>query len=334
MAKELNEIRIIELFRKHLDSSPHIFMGLKSATGIHEDAGVIRLSDGKLLVVTTDLIGRKTHVPPKMTLFQMGQKAVTVNVSDLAAMGAEPLGLVFSVGFPKDITTKDVEDIAKGMNVAAKQYGTCVFGGDTNQTDDIILAGTAIGITNEEQILLRSGAQEDDIVAVTGWIGGAALGLYCLKKGIELDFHLLQYTLEPKARLKEALILNKLKAVTAAGDITDGLAWEIFKIGEASEKGIIIYEDHLPIQEKVIEIAHAYNLDPLELALYIGEDFELVLTISPDKWELVKKKCAEMNIKITAIGKVISDRKILMEMKSGQIISLRKEGYDQFKTKF
>ncbi|MHA1129582.1 MAG: thiamine-phosphate kinase [Candidatus Helarchaeota archaeon] len=334
MVRELGEIKIIELFRKYFETQPHIFMGVGNPTGIHEDAGAIRLEEKKLLVVTTDLIGKKTHVPPSMTLRQMGRKAVIVNISDLAAMGAEPLGLVFSVGFPNDIKVEQIEAIARGMNEAAKAYNTCIFGGDTNKTDDIILAGTAIGLTDEDHILLRSGAHENDIIAVTGWIGDAALGLYCLKNHLQIDSEVLQSTLEPKARLTEALALNKLEAITAAGDITDGLALELYKIGEASKKGMIIEEKKLPIQKSVKETAQTHGLNPIDLALYIGEDFELLLTIKPDKWHLVQKTCAELNLQITQIGKVTAEKKIVMESIDGKIIELQKKGYDQFKNNF
>lgn len=334
MPDELSEIRIIEIFRKYFKTQPHVYMGVADPKGLQEDAGAIRLGNKKLLVVTTDLIGKKTHIPPKMTLFQMGRKAVIVNISDLAAMGAEPLGIVFSVGLPRDITIEEVENLAKGMNAGAEEYNTCVFGGDTNQADHIILAGTAVGLTTEEQILLRSGAQENDIVAVTGWIGQAALGLYFLKKEINVDENLLKSVLEPQARLSEALALNKLNAITSAGDITDGLALELHKIGEASEKGILIQEEKLPIREEVKSLARAQNLDPVEIALHVGEDFELVLTITPEKWPTVKKRCEEMNLKITQIGTVTKDKEILMESSQGELIPLKKEGYDQFTTKF
>ncbi len=331
MAHELGEIKIIELFRKHFDTQPHIYMGVKNPTGIHEDAGAIRLGGKKLLVVTTDLIGKKTHVPPQMTLFQMGWKAVIVNISDLAAMGAEPLGLVFSIGLPKEISEEEIEDIAKGMNSAAKVYNTCVFGGDTNQTDDIILAGTAVGLTTEDQIFLRGGAQENDIIAVTGWIGDTALGLYCLKKQVQIKEEMLQGVLEPKARLTEALALRTLGAITSAGDITDGLALELHKIGEASQTGMQIEEELLPIREEVKEISQTHGLKPIDLALYIGEDFELVLTIKPDKWQAVRKRCEELNMKITQIGRVISGREVVMKTENSKIVPLEKRGYDQFK---
>jgi len=330
MPDELSEIGIIEIFRKYFKTLPHVYIGVANPKGLQEDAGALRLGNKKLLVVTTDLIGKKTHVPPTMSLFQMGRKAVIVNISDLAAMGAKPMGLVFSIGLPKNISSKEVEEIAKGMNAGAEEYDTCIFGGDTNQTDDIILAGTAIGLTNEDEILLRSGAKENDIIAVTGWIGGAALGLYLLKNKIKAEDKIFKDVLEPEARLREALELSKLGAITSAGDITDGLALELHKMGEASEKGVIIQEAQLPIKEDIINLAKVNNLDLVELTLYIGEDFELVLTINPEKWETVKTRCRELNLNITQIGLVVADKKIMMKTKAGTLIELENKGYDQF----
>ncbi|MHA1264782.1 MAG: thiamine-phosphate kinase [Candidatus Helarchaeota archaeon] len=332
MSEELGEIRIIEIFRKHFKSVPHIYIGITSPTGIYEDAGAIRLGGGRLLVVTTDMIGKKTHIPPKMSLYQMGRKAVVVNVSDLAAMGAKPLGLVFSIGISKETTLEQIEKIAEGMNEAAQEYETCIFGGDVNLTDDIILAGTAIGLAQDQNILLRSGAKVNDIVAVTGVLGGAALGLSLLKQGIEVEEAILKRITEPKARLKEALALMRSGAVTAAGDITDGLALELHKIGEASKVGIEIQEAALPLQANVLQIAEQFALDPLELVFYVGEDFELLLTIAPDKWDLAKKICQDLKVNLTQIGRVIKEKNVYIQKKSGQILPLEKRGYDQFNT--
>jgi thiamine-monophosphate kinase len=330
MAQQISEINIIRLFQKHFKTQPHIFIGVVDPTGIYEDVGAIRIGGKKLLVVKTDLIGKKTHVPPGMSLYQMGRKAVVKNVSDLAAKGVEPLGLVFSTAFPKNITAEDIEEIAKGMSAAADEYNTCIIGGDTNMADDIILAGTAVGITTEDRIILRSGAKESDIVAVTGWLGEAALGIYCLIRHLEIDKALLRYALEPKAHLSEVLALTKLKAITSSGDITDGLAFELHKTAEASNVGVLIYEDQIPIREQMKEQAKSLKLNPLDLALHIGEDFELLLTITPKKWDIVQRKCAQMNLKITPIGKVIKEKKLLMQTHDGEVKPLEKKGYDQF----
>ncbi|MFX0133566.1 MAG: thiamine-phosphate kinase [Candidatus Hodarchaeota archaeon] len=332
---ELGEIGIIKIFQDEFSSLPHILLGLKTPTGIYEDTGVIDLSNDKVLIVTTDLIGKKTHMPPEMTHRQMGRKSVIVNISDLAAMGAKPLGLVMSIGLPSDLDAEDLKEIAIGMNEAAEEYETCVFGGDTNMADDVILAGTAIGIIKKEELLTRHSAKSGDIVAVTGYIGSSATGLQILIRNLavspEIKKKLTKYTLEPKAQLKIANQLSKIKGITASGDITDGLAWELHKIAAASGCGIEIEENKLPILEETKKVSKEFDLDLMELIMHIGEDFELILTIDPKKWEKIQEICNKNNVKITQIGSVIEKKNVVsMIDKNGKIIKLQKKGYDQF----
>ncbi|MHA1379029.1 MAG: thiamine-phosphate kinase [Candidatus Helarchaeota archaeon] len=332
---EIGEIGVINIFRAEFSNLPHIILGLKTPTGIYEDTGVIDLSDGRVLIVTTDLIGKKTHMPPGMTPRQIGRKSVIVNISDLAAMGAKPLGLVMSIGVPSDLDEEVLKEIAKGMNEAAEKYGTCVFGGDTNKTDDIILAGTAIGITKKEQLMTRHSAKPGDILAVTGFLGSAAAGLQILMKNLkvapEIKNKLIGATLEPVAQLQIAIKIAKLKAITASGDITDGLAWELYKIAAASKCGIEVEEAKIPILKESKRIAEICNMDPMDFVMHIGEDFELVLTIDPNKWKIVKDICKKNGVMITKIGK-ITDKKNIVTMlnKNGEKLILQKKGYNQF----
>ena len=332
---ELGEIGIIKIFQAEFSSLPHILIGLNTPTGIYEDTGVIDLSDGRVLIITTDLIGKKTHVPPEMTPRQIGKKAVVVNISDLAAMGASPLGLVMSIGIPIDFEEDSLKEIAIGMNQAAEEYGTCIFGGDTNKTDDLILAGTAIGITKKEELMTRHSAKPDDIVAVTGFLGSAAAGLQILLRKLNVEpivkAKLINYVLEPKAQLKIAMKLAKTRAITASGDITDGLAWELHKIAAASGCGIEIEEKKIPILDETNKVVNICEVDLTELIMYTGEDFELILTIKPSKWKLIQEICKKNNVKITQIGKV-TDKKNIVNMvnRKGEVKPLQKKGYDQF----
>ena len=332
---EIGEIGAIKIFESTFSTLPHILLGIKTPTGIYEDTGVIDLSDGRVLIVTTDLIGRKTHMPPEMTPKQMGKKSIVVNISDLAAMGAKPLGLVMSLGIPSDLEEDYLREIAIGMHEAAIEYGTCVFGGDTNKTDDLILAGTAIGIMKKDNLMTRHSAKPGDIVAVTGFLGTAAAGLNILLKKLDIESEvkkkLINATLEPKAQIKISMELAKLKAVTACGDITDGLAWEIHKIAAASGCGIKIYEEKMPILKETKKIAEILKTSPLQFDMNIGEDFELILTINPNKWHEVQKICAAKNIKITNIGTVTAIKNnVTMIDENKKEIKLQKKGYDQF----
>ena len=255
----LKEIDIIEIFKKNFTTLPHVLIGIKSQTGINEDCGVIDLGfNEQVLVVTTDLISKKRHAPPSMSFKQIGMKSITVNVSDLAAMGARPLGLVMSLGFPDNMLEKEIDDLSLGMELQARKYDTCVFGGDVNRTDDLILAGTAIGITNKRNLMTRHKAKIGDIVVVTGNIGLAASGFAILQqkdKNLANQFpNSIKAALEPIAKIKFSLEIAKTTKISSIGDITDGLAWELHKIGAASKVGIEIIEELLPIHSESIEV--------------------------------------------------------------------------------
>ncbi|MFX1451068.1 MAG: thiamine-monophosphate kinase, partial [Promethearchaeota archaeon] len=186
-----------------------------------------------------------------------------------------------------------------------------------------------------DELLTRHSAKPGDIVAVTGFLGSAATGLQILLQKLptspKIKQKLTQYTLEPKAQLKIAMELVKIKGITASGDITDGLAWELHKIAAASECGIEIEEKKLPILEETKKVSKEFNLDLLELIMHIGEDFELILTIDPKKWEKIQEICKKNDVKISQIGNV-TDKKNIVSMidKNGKMVNLQKKGYDQF----
>ena len=334
-ASDLGEDKIIEIFQKNFIKTPNIFLGINTKLGRYNDAGAIELDDEKLLIVTTDMIGLKTHIPRIMSSRQIGKKAITVNISDLAAMGAKPLGIVMSVGVPSEFKIISINKIAKGMNEAAQKYGTCIFGGDVNRTDDLILAGTAIGLTTKEKLFTRNYAKTGDIVCVTGSLGNSAAAYYAWKNNLklskEIEDILYSSFLEPVARIKESLLLRDLDVVSSCGDISDGLGWELFKTGQASKVGFKIYNDLLPINDSVLYVAKKLKKDPIDMVLYYGEDFELLLTIKKEKWNDISKKINKLDINLIKIGEVCDLRygnNIIMKNDTKKII--KNVGYDQF----
>lgn len=331
----LNENSIIEIFRKNFTQKSNIFLGIKTDKGKFNDAGAIELDDNNLLVVTTDMIGSKTHFPDIGTPEQFGKKSITVNISDLAALGAKPLGLVISTGFPPNTDRDIIEKIASGMNQAAERYATCIFGGDVNKADDIIVAGTAIGITTKEKILTRNNAQVGDVLCVTGTLGDAAAGYYAWKNKLDLPKKIKDVLyprfLEPTARIKEALILRDLDIISSSGDISDGLGWELFKTGQASNVGFKLYENLLPVNQEVIYVAKLLKKDPLDMILYYGEDFELVLTIKKEKWANFSQNMNKLDQNLKKIGEVceIKDGNKMIRENNTEI-TIKNIGYDQF----
>ena len=269
----MRESEIIELFLRHLKRQGDLPLG--------DDAGALRFGD-KWLVATNDMLVRKTDVPEVMTPEQAGFKAVTMNVSDVAAMGAEPVGFLFSLGVPPGIDADYLEGIAKGISEALHFYGIPVLSADTNEAGDLIIDGIALGVTG--RLLTRSGARQGDLVCVTGDLGRALAGLLVWKHDIGVPEKtrkaLYEKFLEPRARVKEGMLLSKV--ASSAIDVSDGLAKELYLIAKMSGVGIGIRPEKIPIRDEVAEVAEILGLSPLEIALASGEEFELVFTVSPE----------------------------------------------------
>jgi len=270
----MRESEIISLFLKHLKRQGDLPLG--------DDAGAIRFGDG-WLVATNDMLVRKTDVPDIMTPEQVGFKAVTMNVSDVAAMGAKPMGFLFSLGVPGDIGVGYLEGIAEGIERALELYGVPVLSADTNEAGDLIIDGAALGVA--ERLLTRSGARPGDLVCVTGDLGRALVGYLVWREGLEVSGKtrdvLYEKFLEPKARVEEGIKLAE--TASSAIDVSDGLAKELHLLARMSGVRIELSSERLPIRGEVFEVARLLGKDPVELTLSSGEEFELVFTVDPEK---------------------------------------------------
>ncbi|MEE9564335.1 MAG: thiamine-phosphate kinase, partial [Candidatus Hydrothermarchaeaceae archaeon] len=273
--KELGERKIIEIFTRNFDRCDN------AAVGIGDDAAVFTLDSENYLVISTDLITQKTHIPREMIPLQIGRYAVNVNLSDIASMGAKPLGLVFSFGLPCDIDEKFIEELSEGINEACREHGTCVLGGDTKEHGEIIIAGTAIGRVKKDRLLTRAGAKVGDIIGVTGKIGSAAAGFHCLTRNIADSEKFIKAALEPNARVKEGEILSEY--ATACMDISDGLAFSLHEIAKESKKGFKVYEERIPVDEGLSRVSELSGVPVREMVFHKGGDFELLFTAPEDK---------------------------------------------------
>ena len=306
---------------------------------LSDDAALIDIDD-KYLVVTADLLLESTHLPPDMSPKYKGMKVVTVNVSDLAAMGAKPIGFMLSLGLPVDLPVDEFDEIIDGVLYSCQKYDMGLIGGDTNQSDELILSGTALGVVDKNKVLMKDGAHPGDVVAVTGPLGVAAAGFEFLlsppqvkedlKRNISPStLKLIQkQALEPQARLNEGVMLANTGAVTSATDITDGLASEVGELVSASESrvGITLYETMIPLNPEVEEMANALDKDPLDFALYYGEDFELLLTVEKDDFSHLKDQFG-----LYEVGVVTSSGKMEIVNKDGKTNLLESKGYQHFK---
>ena len=330
--------RLLSRSQKFIFKSDFIdeFFDENSLKSLRDDAALLNFGK-KYLVATSDLLFKSTHFPPQMTAQQIGQKLVTVNVSDLAAMGAEPLGIIIALGLPGDLPLSYFDALVEGILQAGHKYKMALIGGDTNQSTELTLCGTCLGTVDKDKVLTKDGAKPGDIVAVTGPLGLAAAGFELLFnhadkfKDLNSDFkeQALKNALEPQARVEEGILLGKTQAVTSATDITDGLLGELGEILDNNQEsiGVTLYEDLLPIPEEIYEVASLIGKDPLEMALSYGEDFELLLTIKKDEFNKIKDQ-----FKLYRIGCVDRSGKISMINKAGKTDILVPKGYEHFKT--
>lgn len=283
----------------------------KSEDIVADDTAVTRFSDTNL-ISTCDMLIASKHFPSRMSYFQMGFKSVTVNVSDLAAMGADPLGFLLSIALPKDLEVEHFKEIIDGVINACNYYNIPLIGGDTNEASEIIISGTALGLCDNP--LLKNTANEGDFLCITGDIGLAALGFNLNEDNIYTD-----KSLKPLARLKEGKIIKDAGA-TSATDITDGLVSELYEMKRDS-LGFMIHEDKLEISDEFKEISSKLELDYLELILHVGEDFELVFTVSD---------VDDLDIDFKVIGEVNNSNKIQITLSNGEIKEIDNRGYNHY----
>lgn len=323
----VGERKIIELILEQLEKMPCM------PIPFGDDVSAYPIGDRRLLILKTDMLVGKTDVPPTMKLWQAARKAVVMNISDFAAKGVEPKAMLVSLGLPKELAKKDIiEEIGKGLNVGAREYSAYVIGGDTSEAQDLVISMSLFGIAEKDMVMLRSGAKLGDLVAVTGFFGRTASGLKILLDGVDVPQEvreaLIEPVLMPCAKLKEGLALSQTKAVTASIDSSDGLAWSLHEIAIASNVGFLI--NKLPIAKEVQKFAKTNNLDPLELTLYGGEEYELVLTIKPKLWDIAQNSVEKVGGKLLPIGKVTTDKQVLLEI-DGKKRLIETRGWEHFK---
>jgi thiamine-monophosphate kinase len=324
--KELGERKIIELILECLDQMPHMPLPFG------DDASAVDLGADKLAVINMDMLVGKTDVPRTMSLWQAARKAVIMNISDLAAKGAKPLAILASIGVPPNITKADIQQIGKGLNAGAREYNAYILGGDTNEASDVVISCMALGVCKEDQLIKRSGAEPGDYVAVTGFFGKTAAGLKILMNGLSASDdrgELVDSVLMPKAKVKEGIALAQSKAATASIDSSDGLAWSIHEISRASNVGFLI--DELPVAPEAERFAEIHGFDSAELALYGGEEYELVVTIKPGLWQEAKTAVEKVGGSLIKIGLVTKDRQLLLRTDK-KTVSIEARGWEHFKT--
>ncbi|MDY6864853.1 MAG: thiamine-phosphate kinase [Halobacteriota archaeon] len=313
-AIDVTEKRIIELVSRSFGKGEGVLIGAGE-----DDCAVIDIG-GSSLVLTTDMLHKKTDFPDMMTAAQIGWMSVAVNLSDIASMGARPVALLVSIGLPGSTELDFVKELGKGMNGCASKYNVGIVGGDIDSHDELTICGSAIGTASKNGIVRRRGAVEGEILCVTGSLGGAAAGLRIAlgESNVpdSIEASLLKSLFEPEPRINEGLVLSGF--ATSMTDISDSLAISLHEISNASGVGFLIDEEKIPIAKGVKDTFE----DPLEMSIYGCGDFELLFTIKREDAAPVLKK-----VPCNVIGEVTSGGIALKG--SGEQVGFR--GYSHFK---
>jgi thiamine-monophosphate kinase len=325
---EVGEHAIIEIIKKQLDVMPAM------PIPFGDDVSAVTIEGEHVAVLKTDMLVGKTDVPDGMTLQQAARKAIIMNISDFAAKGVQPEALLVSLGLPRTFSPNDVEEIAEGLNSGAREYGAYVVGGDTGEASDLVIAVSLFGTVQKSRLMLRGGAKAGDVVAVTGVFGKPAAGLRILSGEclVKQDFcePLLDSVLVPCARLKEGWALAASGTVSASIDSSDGLAWSLHELGKMSNVGFLI--DRVPVAEEAKRFAECCGVDVFELALYGGEEYEIVVTVKPELWQEAEAAVVAVGGRLLPIGKVTQKKRVVLEH-DGEKRLIEPRGWEHFKSK-
>lgn len=312
---------------------------------IGDDAAVIN-PQGKKVVITTDVLAEGVHfnlgyVPLK----HLGYKAVVVNLSDIAAMNATPTQILVSIAVSNRFPVEALDEIYAGIQLACEKYGVDLIGGDTTSSNaGLIMSITAVGLENSEKIVKRSGAKPNDLLVVTGDLGGAYLGLQILEREhsvflanpnmqpeMEGYDYILERQLKPEARTDVKNTLEELGVLpTSMMDISDGLASEILHLSDQSKVGFRLYEEKIPMDPLTISTAEEFNINPVMAALSGGEDYELLFTISPEDFGKIKN-----HPDFTVIGHAVDleQGNFMVLRGSNELSQITAQGWDAFLNK-
>ena len=313
-----------------------------TVTGIGDDAAVLDASE-KQTLVTTDLLIEGVHFDLSyMPLKHLGYKAVMVNLSDVYAMNGTAEQITVSIAVSNRFPLEAIEELYSGIQLACETYKVDLVGGDTtSSTKGILISVTAIGKVEKEDIVLRSGAKETDLIVVSGDLGAAYLGLQVLERekqvfnvdpnnqpDLDSYTYLIERQLKPEARRDVAGFLKELAIKpTAMIDISDGLSSEIMHICSQSKVGCKIYEEKLPLDPQVISACEEFNIDSTMVALSGGEDYELLFTVPIADFEAIKG-----NPNFSIIGHITAENQGLnLVTRAGQEIELKAQGWNAAK---
>ncbi len=294
-------------------------------------------NDKNILIFNSDMLVSTTDVPSQMKSYQIGRKAVLMNISDLIVKGVEPLGIFISLGLPKDMLLKNFRDLISGIIDYCKKLNLEYIGGDLNETKEIIINPTVFGIQDPSKLIYRTGMKSGDYLVANRKFGLTGVGFDILLskndniKNFALYRRSINSILEPEDIGYESFILSENNLATASIDSSDGLAKSLTDLMYSNPKlGFEIeFSDHL-IDEEAKNYSQEVKVPLEDLVFNAGEEFIHLFTIDPIDYDTAKKLIRESNGQIYLIGKVISDGKIFF-LSKGKKNELKCLGFEHFK---
>ena len=322
---EIGEFGLIDILKQNtINNKDNIIKG------IGDDAAVFSVENNLLQLATTDMLVEGIHFNREfITAWQLGYKAIAVNFSDIAAMGGTPTNILISLAIPSDIDVDFMVQLYDGMKYLTKKFNANIIGGDTVASlQGLVINVTVLGTVPLPLVKYRSGAKNGDLVVVTGDLGSSAAGLEILLNKYEQE----QYEILVKKHLMPFPQLNYGEIIAnyanSMNDISDGLASEANEISTASEVGIMLKENKMPVLKETKEVAKVFQKDVLDYVLFGGEDYQLVFTITPEKLTQLQ---GELN-DLTIVGEVCSSfNGVKLERNDGTIIDIKSKGYNHFR---
>ncbi|MFK8268881.1 thiamine-phosphate kinase [Capnocytophaga cynodegmi] len=310
--------------------------------GVGDDAAVIDFKTKKA-VISTDLLIEGIHFDLSyVPLKHLGYKSVVVNLSDIFAMNAKATQITVSIAVSNRFPLEALEELYEGIRLACEIYKVDLVGGDTtSSTRGLIISVTAIGEAESNEIVYRDGAKENDLIVVTGDLGGAYLGLQVLERekavfqvnpnsqpDLDMYSYIIERQLKPEARKDIPPLLRELGVLpTSMMDISDGLSSEILHICEQSGVGCRLFEDKIPLDPQVISTCEEFNLDSTTIALSGGEDYELLFTISQKDYDKIKG-----NPNLSVIGYITNkEQGRYLVTRSGEAVEIIAKGWNALK---
>lgn len=321
--KALGEFELIEKMSANVSVNDSVILG------IGDDAAEICVSKNHNLLVTTDLLVEDVHFRLKhTTAFELGQKSMAVNLSDIAAMGAKPLAAFISVAIPKRINTRFCLDLFKGMNKLAKEFNTAIAGGDTtSSTDKLTINVTLLGEAKRGTSLTRKGANAHDSLWLAGYTGLSRAGFESLENKLKASEKLRKAHKCPAPLVHEGLRLAASGSVTSCIDVSDGLLGDLTHILKASGVAAKIELSNLPVKKELETFCRQNKTDHYDYLLNGGEDYALLFTAKNKNF---LKDWPQNLYTPVQIGTIEKGSGISLVKENGEIVPALVNGFDHF----